>query len=350
MEAVLPIKVGGEGTYELDRLSILLVSISQFWKGSGLFRIYVVTPGRELDVVRGIQRPAGVDLVFVDEDDVVPGIGRHPAHGWYKQQVIKLASHVLMSGSHFLTLDADIIACRPFTEEDLLPSGLAVADWEKKSFHLSWWEASSGLIGQGFQPDSFGLSVTPQILSTQICRGLEDELVASHGAGAWDHLLAHQGWTEYTIYTLCAERSQALGDVYHPPEFVAEHGLALRSNPGTFWSGTQYVDWKPELAFASTSGMFMVCQSRCGIPPAYIWAKIHQHFPRSGLDRLLAPGRDIDIPAIVVEAYRGLLGREPDDAGLQGYIQSLESGSSLASVFRSMTSSAEFRSRLGSQP
>ena len=63
--------------------------------------------------------------------------------------------------------------------------------------------------------------------------------------------------------------------------------------------------------------------------------------------RLLLGGEKLSNPAFVDRAYRGLLGREPDDRGFRGYVGGLTSGSLCrADVVYSFLDSQEFGKRL----
>ncbi len=54
-----------------------------------------------------------------------------------------------------------------------------------------------------------------------------------------------------------------------------------------------------------------------------------------------------DAAGLIAELYRGLLGREPDQAGLTGHAARLVGGASLAEVIKVFLNSQEFRGRMG---
>lgn len=70
---------------------------------------------------------------------------------------------------------------------------------------------------------------------------------------------------------------------------------------------------------------------------------------RTFIDRIRVPGRQRSTrypEDIVTDLYRGLLKREPDDAGLQSHAGPLRAGIALEHVVRGFVSSPEFRTRM----
>ncbi|MBV8091156.1 MAG: methyltransferase domain-containing protein [Alphaproteobacteria bacterium] len=67
------------------------------------------------------------------------------------------------------------------------------------------------------------------------------------------------------------------------------------------------------------------------------------------IDRIRPPGRQKSAhypEDIVTDLYRGLLKRDPDDAGLQNHVGPLRAGTALEHVVRSFVTSPEFRTRM----
>ena len=274
MDAVLPLKLRGDwNDHDLTRARILCHSLRRFWAGDAPLRLHVIARDAERGTVaQGLAEFAGGRLAIevVAETALVPAFADVPAAaGWYRQQVIKLAAHRLVAGWAYLTLDADVVCIRRFDGATLLPGGRILTDWEMRSQHADWWEASAALLGVGPALDGMGLKPTPAILSTAICQRLESRI---DGIGGWAGLLARTGWTEYTLYNLFADQ-HGLTVVFHADGMDERCGL-LRAHY-SFSSREEFERWKPERAMAPDGrGCFIVCNSSARVDPAEIWARL----------------------------------------------------------------------------
>ena len=80
---------------------------------------------------------------MINEEDLLPALRDFPkCGGWYRQQLIKLAAANLVNTEFFLTLDADVILCKPLRLENLVRSGRALLHPADRHKHTNWWERS----------------------------------------------------------------------------------------------------------------------------------------------------------------------------------------------------------------
>jgi hypothetical protein len=288
MDAVLPLRLSGSYRgQDLDRARILLHSLEHAWADPTPLRIIVIAPEQDVEAIRAALVPRRLRLVVVRETLLLPALPSLPeVEGWYRQMALKLAAHVLVRGPFYLTLDADLVAVQPISPSLLLPEGRALTQWERRDIHAAWWEGSAAALGmaewRGPAKNTPGLSVTPALLSTRIAAALQAALHAPGGAEAWMTLLRRPGlWSEYSLYTLLAEREGLLEAHHHDSAWMRAHPHALRSREN-IWFPEQVEAWNPAPAFAPrAAGLFMICQSRTRIPPRHIWEKLAPHIPGS---------------------------------------------------------------------
>ena len=129
ISAVLPLRVFGAGGLYADnfgRCQILLTSLSRF-VSCRPFRNHLRcrSSPREFPYVAKFCRTwTSLPLTVINEEDLLPALRDFPkCGGWYRQQLIKLATANLVNTEFFLTLDADVILCKPLRLEDLVRSG-----------------------------------------------------------------------------------------------------------------------------------------------------------------------------------------------------------------------------------
>ena len=166
--AMLPLKISGSHYDEnLARLALLLDSFATFLDMPEPLSIHLVCVGREMAGIRAsLPETAGVSLVFVNEDELIPGIAAHRAIGWYKQQTLKLAFVATCPAPFCLTLDPDVLLCRRLAPGHLVCDGKCFTSWMTKAEHPHWWQASSGLLGMALDQGHSVLPVGPEPASS----------------------------------------------------------------------------------------------------------------------------------------------------------------------------------------
>jgi hypothetical protein len=251
----------------MERLNLMLGSISQQLTESVSARVLVIARGEELQEVEAkICRFGNLAVEIHDEDKIVSGIGRYDAAGWIKQQVLKLAAVDYFGEQMNLILDDDVVACQPLDQSILIRNGRALTEWESRSLHPEWWRGSAGVLQTTVDESSPGLSVTPEILVREIVLCLKQELQAICKMDPWQFLLGLKGyWTEYTLYNICAEKHGIMAKWHLFPGEAKERMHAKCS----FWSQSQYASWNiSDWNSESVRGLFMICQSNVDVEVA----------------------------------------------------------------------------------
>ncbi len=315
LSAVLPLKtVGSHYAENLGRCDLLMASLRAF-AAPGLFRtIYLICPG---DEVRRVERAArtwqGLPLEVIGEDDLLPFFRRYPrTAGWWRQQLIKLNAARFVGTDFFLTLDPDVLLCKPVGLADLCPGGRALATLEPRRQHPEWWQASAALLGVEPDLDAEGMSVTPALLSREICLGLAEELERLHGVDWREALLAAlpNRWTEYSLYWLAA-RKLGLADRLHvAPEGAGDRRLL---SADSVWSKEEWETWRPERCFdPQTPGYFCVIQSNTRIDPADVARRVAPYLPAELRHR---GGPHRELASRVEDAWLRVFGRRGAPSG-----------------------------------
>lgn len=279
--AVLPLRVRRRRDAEIiPRSRILLASLTAFAE-PGLFNeIHVVVPpGDRSEVERLCGQWSSLPLVVLTEDEYLPALRQHRlAPGWFRQQVIKLRAAERLRAPFFMTLDDDVILCKPLRRTDLLVGGRALLEPNPRAAHPDWWTGAARLLGHSSDLSAPGMFVTPAILARTICLRLFEDLEHRHDR-AWTKTLLRQAtrpwaprWSEYALYYLAGEAAGMLADFH----LVAGTDTAQRLwCPTHVWRKTDFEHWNVAECFdAEAPGFFTVVQSNLGISAAEIGARI----------------------------------------------------------------------------
>ncbi len=273
MEAVLPISDREAVRRNLDRAELLLRSLRFFWSGNSPLRLHVVAPDEEVDKIRQRLQPFATDrlqLDFLPESTVSPNLALGGSgKGIAKQMLVKMAAFQFVKTKFYLTLDTDVVACRPLSTRDLVLGGKALTEWAQPTT-LAWWQESATVLGYDAAPSTFAararIHITPQVMSSEISRLLSDYLSLRFNAdwlmGLLDRYTGNHPhiWTEYTLYDLFADMQGLLPRFYWmPEELPGTWRLHGRQN---IWMPDDYRRWRPEQALEdATIGYFLVFQS-----------------------------------------------------------------------------------------
>ena len=293
LDAVLPLTAP-----DAERAQILFRSLEAFLEPLGT--CYVVTPDHDVAAVSA--RVPGGRYAVVPESEVVPEIGYFrttarlraklrlvgpPIHGWFVQQLVKLAVADRVAPPFYLTLDADVICVRPTGYDDLVPGGRAVLQTTPPN-HPEWNDDAERVLGLPRSGRQYG--VTPAVLSRDAVRALARHLQgrvaprwgelaswlppgrARDVAGSWrSHLLRSLPWTEYALYGTFVEGTGLLEE-HH----VLGGPDALYAN--AVWIESQFEEWNAAATFDPENDFcFSVVQSATRIPPDRVWAKVEPY-------------------------------------------------------------------------
>ncbi|GLI64792.1 hypothetical protein VaNZ11_008198, partial [Volvox africanus] len=157
-------------------------------------------------------------------------------YGYRLQMVLKLTASALVSTSHYLVLDSDVLMIRRVGPEQahwLFPEpGKALYQPQRRHIHRHWWNSTEAVLGLAgclsTHSDTRVFGVTPAILATDIAATAARYWDMHMGGGSRVHMLRDMlpmrrpFFTEYCSYHLVAECHMGKGtiDRYHalPPE------------------------------------------------------------------------------------------------------------------------------------
>ena len=221
-------------------------------------------------------------LVILDEEAYLPALGQHRfAVGWFRQQAIKLRAAERLKAPFFMTLDDDVILCKPVRRRDLVVGGRALLEPNPRTAHPDWWTGAAQLLRSPVNLSGPGMFVTPAILARPICKRLFEELERRHER-PWAGTLLRRAerpwarrWSEYALYYLAGEAAGMLRDFH----VVAGTDTAQRLwCPTHVWRQSDFDHWNVAECFDPEAvGFFTVVQSNLGIPTTEIALKIRPY-------------------------------------------------------------------------
>jgi hypothetical protein len=290
LDAVLPLTAA-----DAPRAQVLISSLEALFEPLGT--CHVVVPDHDVAAVRR-QMPRDRYTV-VAESEVIPEIGYFwttarlrarlrlvgpPIHGWYVQQLVKLAVAPLVGTRFYLTLDADVLCVRPTTYRDLVQAGRALVQTTPPN-HPEWNDDAERVLALPRSGRQF--AVTPAVFAAEAVaalvrhlsgrvdprlRRLASRLPRGHArqvAASWrSFLLRNLPWTEYALYHTFLEAC-GLFRAYHV------HGGDDAIYGNSVWMESQFADWDPAAALEpEASFSFSVVQSATRIAPDAVWAKV----------------------------------------------------------------------------
>ena len=294
LDAVLPLTAT-----DAERAEILFRSLDAHFEP--LATCHVVAPDDDVAAV-AVHVPRNGRYVVLPESEVIPEIGYFsttarlrgrfrivgpPIHGWFVQQLVKLAIWERIETPFYLTLDADVICTRPTGYEELVRGGRAIVQTSPPN-HPEWMDDAERVLGLPRSGRQFG--VTPALLARSAVEALSRHLAgrvdprarelaawlrarrARQVAASWrSFLLRHLPWTEYAVYHTFLEAT-GLFDRHH----VVGGDDAIYAH--SVWMESQFDDWPVEDVFDPANGScFTVVQSATRIPPERVRAKVAPH-------------------------------------------------------------------------
>lgn len=288
LDAVLPLTRA-----DVERARLLFRSLEALFEPLATCR--VVAPDADVASVRRAV-PTG-RYVVVRESEVVPEIGWFratarararlrivgpPIHGWYVQQLVKLAVAPHVATRFYLTLDADVVCVRRTTYGDLVRDGRALVQTTPPN-HPEWNDDAERVLGLPRSGRQY--AVTPALLARDaveaLARHVEQRVHprlrrvaarlphphARRVLSSWrSRLLRTLPWTEYALYHTFLEQT-GLFERYHV--LAGEDVLYANS----VWMESQFEAWDP----ADGDAPFSVVQSATRVAPERVREKLEKH-------------------------------------------------------------------------
>lgn len=155
---------------DLRRLvKINLASLSRLFDPQLLGDVVIATRGEDLAQIKAAV--AAAELRFrprvVDENEIVPSLGKLGGKGWFRQQVLKLFAWRVISSPYVILLDDDVVMTRRVGLEDLLMDGRLVMSHLHSDGMKEYFDSSCELLQfprQAVAPDLRIMNVTPEIM------------------------------------------------------------------------------------------------------------------------------------------------------------------------------------------
>jgi Family of unknown function (DUF6492) len=282
LDAVLPLTMR-----DAERAQILLRSLERLFEP--LRTCFVVAPDGD---VASLRRQLGRDWCTVlAESELVPELGWFraiarlrsklhvagpPFHGWFVQQLVKLAVAERVETPFYLTLDADVICVRPTAYDDLVRGGRALVQLSPPN-HPEWNDDAERVLALPRSGHQYG--VTPALISREAVAALAHHLErrvdprlrqlgrrapspkSRRVLASWrSFLLRNLPWTEYALYHTFLEQTGRFDDLH-----VFADGEELSGN--NVWIESQFEEWRPS---AEGPYCFSVVQSATRIAPGVV--------------------------------------------------------------------------------
>ena len=184
---------------------------------SGLHEFILIAPKKELPILE--------DLVFKNEEKIPFRLVAEETlldrniseeRGWLKQQILKLAVSSIVMTDHYLVVDSDHFLTKPFGIKDIFQNDKVLyhtEPWQTEnsdrySVNSEWWINSATILNQKELPINGLMSVTPQVLITQVVKDLvgyvSNTLIHDpkniDSTDAWQKFLCERNFTEFTLY------------------------------------------------------------------------------------------------------------------------------------------------------
>lgn len=277
VDAVLPLR-----RVDVPRAGLLFDTIRAYGLPVRQLRVVVAAAEDVPQVSATLGELPGIDVRVVSEREALggwhggltmPWLRRLLRRGWYRQQMVKLAAAADGEADFCLTLDSDVLVCRPNSRADLFVEGRARLVQIVPLRHRLWYEMSAHLLDAPRL--SFEMGVTPALLHRDTCRELLARLgsvAAERGRKApvdWRDLLEWRwGWTEYSLYATWASSSGRL-DQHHVP-IAYDDWFA----PGV-WHRADWPGWRPDSFLGQgDTPLFSVVQSSTAIPAEHVRGRV----------------------------------------------------------------------------
>jgi len=297
LNAMLPLKITGTyGLDDLNRCTLLLQSLMVHITPGTIDHFDIVAPDPEIAEIKSALEAytAPLRIRYIPETNLIHCLGDRNLRvaGWRRQMLLKLAYCVQCPAEFVLILDADVVCSKNFSRVDLVRQRKALLQLQpimSMPNFPEWYLCSMSILGFREALMGQGMSVTPALLSPQICRGLAKFLQERFHQEWWRYLISletgflshlwpkkqRRNWTEYSLYFLYAQRTGMLWK-YHATAGTLEMPAKLLSDHSV-WYDEDERDWRPEWCFSELDpAIFFVYQSSTGATPEKVWSRIRR--------------------------------------------------------------------------
>lgn len=258
---------------DLERAGLLIESLAKHWKDRRPFELLIVAPSSDASLLRqSLPRFPNIDVTVRPERDFFPAFSPfYLLTGWYRQQVLKLHVPALLGFGGYLTLDSDVCCVGDFDSRTFIEHDRALSRWEPKRHH-GWWQQAAKVIGVPYDPKAHGLSVTPNILHSDLAAQTMERLRGRFLNPIWSlvwsraRTLHATPWTEYSLYTSAAEINGTLFDYHAEWDTCYVSDVQLFSEKSCVWGADDFDRLVKLPNGTDPGGKFIIVQSHARIP------------------------------------------------------------------------------------
>jgi hypothetical protein len=258
---------------DLERAALLIESLGRHWCDPKPFELLIVAPSRDAELLRAnLPRIANINVTLRPESDFFePLSGFYLLTGWYRQQIIKLHVPAVLNLGGYLTFDSDVVCVGDFDSRTFLAGNRAISRWEPKD-HQPWWQQVASIVGVPYEPSGHGLSVTPNLLHSDLARQALAHFANGRGDACTNlglEILRRIGvirWTEYSLYTSVAELKGNLLDYHLHWDACYSAETHLFSERSCVWGADDFERMAGLPNGTDPGGKFIIVQSFARIP------------------------------------------------------------------------------------
>jgi hypothetical protein len=218
--------------------------------------------------------------------------------------LLKLRAATRVGSAFYLTLDADVVACRAVNLEALCNDGKAPCHVDHRDLHPKWYRAATDILGARLPRPAISHGVTPALLHASSVRsmlgvigkrwddgaygaglrGLKQRLGKlqgwlyrtrsphAHALESWcAYLCFSRPWAEYALYFSYLEQSGQF-------ERYFREASELYSVSGSVWHAETFATWDPSQLFEGKGPpYFAVIQSNAFIAVGDVKERLRGH-------------------------------------------------------------------------
>ena len=287
-----------------DRFKLLVKSLNKFVKDKN-YKLHLISKSGKSPVIsKNIlsYKESDIDPLFDKKHDLYKNIPEFKnQYGWWKQQLLKLASHKICSSECILFVDCDCFLTKPLEKKNLYKNKKIRINLCFNGSFDNWYNGSRNILRiPEFPIPSEKIGVMPICLSSKILQSLEKYLRLIYKNSFSQFLLlntnAYRGvatgrkdpvskslstifdprdfsstWTETTLYHIFAEYTGMMSEYHTIDNSYQPHG-------NCFWNPNETDTWKPEASFKKGHKFyFTVAQSVAHKTPQWVEEKVKEY-------------------------------------------------------------------------
>lgn len=218
---------------DLYRLEcVLLSSLDLFFEKDSVYEVILVYMSSGLDrCVELQQRFTNLKIRLIEETEITnvkPQV-RWRRRGWHYQQMLKLGVAKFVNTENYLLMDADCFAIKKVGCNDLIVGGKNLVTFKTYYGYMARWPRESSQLLKMPAGAFTMMGVTPQLIRVDVVRKLLEFLEKRYEL-KWDEILAHNKFTEYTLYWIYLCNEYDWSDFYVEGQLHSEKDCVFQSS------------------------------------------------------------------------------------------------------------------------